>query len=90
MKETAGSLTKREVELLPYAPIVLAYELGLRFLTDYLNGNKYFRCDGNRPDHNLERTRAQFKLMADMKQHLPEMTQIVNDLYNKNLKVAGN
>lgn len=90
LKETAGSLTKREVELLPYAPIVLAYELGLRFLTDYLNGNKYFRCDGNRPDHNLERTRAQFKLMADMKQHLPEMTQIVNDLYNKNLKVAGN
>jgi len=87
LKETAGSLTKREVELLPYAPIVLAYELALRFLTDYLNGNKYFRCDGNRPDHNLERTRAQFKLMTDMKEHLPEMTKIVNDLYNKNLNL---
>lgn len=87
LKETANSLTKREVELLPYAPIVLAYELGLRFLTDYLDGNKYFRCDGNRPDHNLERTRAQFKLMNDMKDHLPEMKQIVNDLYNKNLSI---
>ena len=85
LKETAGSITKRELELLPFAPIVLAYELGLRFLTDYLDGNKYFRCDGNRPDHNLERTRAQFKLMSDMKKHLPDMQHIINDLYIKNL-----
>lgn len=85
LKETAGSITKRELELLPQAPIVIAYELGLRFLKDYLDGNKYFRCDGNRPDHNLERTRAQFKLMSDMKKHLPDMQHIVNDLYEKNL-----
>ena len=83
LKKTAHSLTNAELELMPQAPIVLTYELGLRFLADYLNGNQYFRCDSSRPDHNLERTRAQFTLMQDMIKHLPEMQQIVRDAYAK-------
>lgn len=85
LKETAKSITPSELNFLPYAPMILAYELGLRFLTDYLNGNKYFRCDSHRPDHNLERARAQFKLMHDMKRNLPQMKKIVNDIYSKNI-----
>jgi len=85
LKETANSLTKKELELLPQAPIVLAYELGLRFLTDYLDGNKYFRCDSSRPDHNLERARSQFKLMSNMIEQLPIMTHIINDLYSRHI-----
>ena len=85
LKKVAPTLTRGELELMPQAPIVIAYELGLRFLTDYLNGNQYFRCDSNRPDHNLERARAQFKLMSDMIKHLPQMKQIINESYSKNI-----
>ena len=85
LRETAESLTLREIELLPYAPVVLSYELGLRFLTDYLNGNKYFRCDSQRPNHNLERAEVQFQLMENMKSHLPEMQQSVFHQYKKHL-----
>ena len=84
LKKTAGSITTNELNLMAQAPIVLTYELGLRFLADYLNGNQYFRCDSSRPDHNLERARAQFTLMQDMINHLPEMQQIINELYHKN------
>lgn len=86
LKETSHNLTKREVELMPVAPAVLSYELGLRFLTDYLNGNKYFKCDSSRPDHNLDRARSQFTLMKDMMTKKSEMTNIINDLYSKNLQ----
>lgn len=89
LKETANHLTKKEVELLPFAPIVIAYELGTRFLTDYLTGSKYFRCDSTRPDHNLERTRAQYKLMSDMIKQIPNMKRIVNNLYNENLNIPN-
>lgn len=83
LKETASSLTEGELELMPYAPIVIAYELGLRFLTDYLNGNVYFKCDGRRPDHNLERAKAQFKLASNMQENLPVMTEIILEMFEK-------
>lgn len=84
LKETAESLTPAELELMPQAPIVIAYELGLRFLTDYLNGNVYFKCDSRRPDHNLERARAQFALAKDMEQKLPVMVETIIELYAAN------
>lgn len=86
LKETAGSLTQGEIELMPYAPIVMAYELGLRFLTDYLQGNVYFKCDGRRPNHNLERAKAQFKLAKNMIEKLPIMTNIIAKTYASSLK----
>ena len=86
LSETASTITKEELDLMSNAPIVLTYELGLRFLTDYLNGNKYFKCDPARPDHNLERARAQFKLCNEFVKHEPDMNRSIHDIYNTVIK----
>ncbi|MBN8549406.1 MAG: aminoglycoside phosphotransferase family protein [Deltaproteobacteria bacterium] len=57
-------MTAREIELLPFAPRVIALTLGIRFLTDYLNGDVYFRV--HRPQQNLDRCRAQFQIVRSM------------------------
>ena len=67
--QAAGSfLSRHERELLPYAPIYLTFIIGLRFLTDYLNGDVYYRI--HHPDHNLERAKVQFKLVEEMEKAL--------------------
>ena len=81
LSQTAESMTAKELELMSIAPIVLSYELGLRFLTDYIDGNKYFKCDSSRPQHNLERARAQFTLMQDMMQKQNQMQNYINHCY---------
>ena len=53
---------------------ILTYELALRFGTDYLNGDTYFKI--NYPEHNLVRTRAQIRLMLDIDKKLDEMANI--------------
>ena len=53
----------------------MTYECGMRFLTDYLEGDHYFRI--HRENHNLDRARTQFKLVWDMEQKLSEMKSIV-------------
>ena len=74
--ESAGDmLDSREVGHLALAPLVITYELGLRFLTDYLEGDVYFKV--KRPGHNLDRVRAQFKLLVSMEESLEEMEDIV-------------
>ncbi len=70
------SLTEKEIELMPLAGQIITLECGMRFLTDYLNGDTYFRI--HRPDHNLDRARAQFKLVEDMEARCDEMMAIVN------------
>jgi hypothetical protein len=75
--ETAGkSLSELEIEYLPFSAILLTFECGMRFFTDYLNGDTYFRI--HREKHNLDRTRNQFKLVADMEEKLEEMKLIVS------------
>ena len=54
-----------------FAGKLITYEIGLRFLTDYLAGDVYFRV--KHPLHNLERARVQFKMVEDMEQHEKEM-----------------
>ncbi len=56
-----GSLSEAELELLPVAPSVITLTIGLRFLTDYLAGDKYFKT--HQPGQNLQRARAQFALV---------------------------
>lgn len=63
LSELRGSVTNDEIRAMPMAARVITLEIGLRFLTDYLNGDVYFRT--TRPNHNLERARNQFKLVAD-------------------------
>ena len=67
--ETAGdALTPLEIEYLPFSAKLLSLECGIRFLTDYLDGDVYFRI--RRPDDNLIRCRTQFKLVEDIEKKL--------------------
>ena len=72
---TRGGLTECEMELLPIGAMMMTFECGTRFLTDYLSGDTYFRT--SRPGHNLDRARNQFKLVSDMEKRLDEMKAIV-------------
>ena len=78
-EELKGELTDREVELLALSAKLMTYECGIRFLTDYLNGDTYFRI--HREHHNLDRCRTQFKLVKDMDEKFVEMTAIVNKYF---------
>jgi hypothetical protein len=62
--EAGSFLTKKEIEILPASVKVITFELGLRFLADYLRGDTYFRI--RYPDHNLHRARVQFKLLRSI------------------------
>ena len=64
-----------ELEYLAFSAKLMTYECGIRFLTDYLQGDTYFKI--HRPEHNLDRTRTQFKLVADMEEKMDEMNKIV-------------
>ena len=68
------SIITEEIRLLPMSVFILTYELALRFMTDYLNGDTYFKL--NYPEHNLIRTRAQIKLMEDIDSKLDTLAKI--------------
>lgn len=76
-----GSLTQSEIDLLPVGAIMMTLECGMRFLTDYLEGDIYFKI--HREHHNLERARNQFALVADMEQKLPQMREIIKNLHSE-------
>lgn len=76
-----GGLTDNELEMLPYAAIMMTLECGMRFLTDYLSGDTYFKT--SRKGQNLDRARNQFKLVSDMEAQLDEMKKIVNKYTQK-------
>jgi Ser/Thr protein kinase RdoA (MazF antagonist) len=71
------SLTKREIELLPLGAKIITLELAVRFLTDYLESDHYFKTDY--PDHNLVRARAQLKLVQDMEAKWYHMQKIIEN-----------
>ena len=75
---TCTSLTENERRTLPMGAKLMTLECGVRFLTDYLSGDTYFRI--HRPEHNLDRCRTQFKLVADMEKKWNEMAQIIESL----------
>ena len=72
-----GRLTPLEIELLPMGAKMMTFECGIRFLTDYLNGDVYFKT--SREHHNLDRCRTQFKLVKDMEDKWEQMTEIVKN-----------
>ncbi|MBO5416176.1 MAG: aminoglycoside phosphotransferase family protein [Clostridia bacterium] len=78
IKGCGGRLTEAELDLLPIGAIMMTFECGIRFLTDYLEGDTYFRT--HRPKHNLDRCRNQFALVADMENKLPQMNEIIKKL----------
>ena len=70
-------LTAKELELLPMGAKTMTMECGVRFLTDYLDGDHYFAV--HREGQNLDRCRTQFKLVADMEKKWDEMRKIVEE-----------
>ena len=72
----AGALTEEELNQLVNGAKMMTLECGIRFLTDYLEGDHYFKI--HRDGQNLDRCRTQFKLVADMEQKEMEMQEIVN------------
>ena len=68
-------LTENEKKMLPVGAMMMTFECGMRFLTDYLNGDVYFKI--HRENHNLDRCRTQFKLVSDMEAARGLMDSIV-------------
>lgn len=68
-------LTPIEVDYLPFSAKLMTFECGMRFLTDYLDGDVYFKV--HREDHNLDRCRTQFKMVRDMEERFDQMVRIV-------------
>ena len=76
-----GSLTDTELELLPEGAMMMTLECGLRFLTDHLEGDVYFRI--HRENHNLDRARNQLALAKDIEAKLPELEKLTREILAK-------
>lgn len=73
-----GRLTQAELDAMPQGAKMMTLECGVRFLTDFLNGDTYFNT--HYAGQNLDRARTQFKLVADMETKWDTMHKIVRDL----------
>ena len=71
-------LTRAEKECLPLGGKLITFEIGIRFLTDYLSGDTYFRI--HRPEHNLDRCRTQFKLVESIELNEDVLSRMVEGL----------
>ena len=71
MESAHSFLTPLEISLLPYGGRLLTYMQTVRFFLDYLNGDTYYKI--HYPEHNLQRTKAQFKLLRSLEEHKEEM-----------------
>ena len=77
--EEAGSfLTQKEIEYLPFSAKYITYEQVLRFLMDYIDGENYYKTKSD--DHNLIRTRAQYKLLTSIEEQYKTMKKVVKEL----------
>jgi len=75
---TRGFLTKAEKELLVFSGKLITFEIGIRFLTDFLSGDTYYRV--HRTGHNLDRCRTQFKLVESIERQEEEMERMVRSI----------
>ena len=74
LEGAGGALTDAEIQYLPWGAKLMTLECGIRFLTDYLDGDNYFHI--SREGQNLDRCRTQCKLVADMEAHWAELEAI--------------
>ena len=75
LRGTCGSLTEHEIECLPLGAYIITFETGLRFLTDYLENDVYFKTSYS--DHNLVRAKNQLKLVLDIETRMNEFDNII-------------
>lgn len=78
IQQTAHSLTPKEIDTMALGAVTITIELAVRFLDDYITGDKYFKL--KYPEHNLVRARCQLALAKDMMQKLDQMNQIVHEI----------
>ncbi|MEG2067032.1 MAG: aminoglycoside phosphotransferase family protein [Tannerellaceae bacterium] len=77
METAKAFLSPEEIKLLPYGGRLLTYMQTVRFLTDYINGDTYYKIHS--PKHNLVRTLAQFKLLQSLEAHASEMDSFMKE-----------
>ena len=77
IKSAGGFMTPAEKENLPLSGKIITTEIGIRFLTDYLEGDSYFKI--RRPKHNLERCRNQFKLVRSITEQMADMQALLKE-----------
>ena len=75
LSETSSFLTKAETDYLAFSAKYITFEQTLRFLMDYIDGDKYYKTAY--PEHNLVRTHAEYKLLQSMERQYDEMKAIV-------------
>ncbi len=78
--EMKDTLVEGEIKNLVNSVKILTFECGMRFLEDHINGDTYFKI--HRENHNIDRARTQFKLVADMETKTAEMDAIVAKYFN--------
>ena len=78
LSETIGFLNKKELEYLAFSARYITYEQVLRFLMDYIDGDNYYKI--KHPEHNYQRTLAQYKLLTSMEEQYVEMFSIVRNV----------
>lgn len=79
LEETRDVLTPEEAVSLAWGARLMTLECGMRFLTDYLQGDTYFKTAY--PEHNLVRARTQFRLVDEMEQQFDKMIEIAEKYY---------
>ncbi len=78
LTEIRGTLNDTEKDYLAFAPRLITYIMALRFLTDYIDGDVYYKI--HHEDHNLQRAQAQFRLLETMEEQYPAMQKIIERL----------
>ena len=81
LSEVGDLLTEEEIQCLPLGIEVMTCELAMRFLTDYIDGDLYFKVDS--PEHNLIRAHAQMKLLEDVESKVYQMQEIIAELLHR-------
>lgn len=80
--EACGSiLTEEELGLMPYAPLIITMEDGIRFLADHINGDTYYNIFY--PGQNIDRAKTQFKLVEDMERKISAIKEIHQKIYKE-------
>jgi hypothetical protein len=78
LSETVETLNDVEKEFLAFAPRLITYTIAVRFLTDFIDGDNYFKI--HHKLHNLQRARGQLRLVMSMEEQYEDMRRIINKL----------
>jgi hypothetical protein len=87
LSEVKGIIVDEEIKKLVYSFFLMCFEVGMRFLTDYIDGDRYFKLNHDqkqkRPKINLERARNQLKLAYEVENNYQQLTTIVNEVLSQ-------